>query len=372
MKRVVSMLLAGLLSLTIIGTAKAFADFTDTGDLNAAQTAAVEKLSRLNVITGYPDGSFRPAADVTRAELAKIICIYAAQTELTEAKNFAFDDVLPGAWYYGWVNRAVECGYVNGYPDGSYLPQNSVTQQEAAAMLLKTENVDTFGFAWPDDFIQAASDLGMLRGFSFSGAAKASRLQICMMINNIITAEDVNAVPPVVNLTDGLHIGMVKSASERDFTLWHTEEPLQLDSTIRRAPKENTMIYFAIKDGTVESWTLLLDTANGSITPTTALKYRAVKNGPYSWVATRTGNTVTAPVDLNAAQPLVRYVSYRNIAVGPNSLDNRNYWLDDECQIYEVVSGRIMPGNRASIEVEQIVTLLVNDEDEVLFLICWK
>ena len=363
MRRFLPIFLAGLLMLAWPCMAWAY---DDTGDLSAAEMAAVDKLSSLGIMEGYPDGTFRPQEPVSRAELAKIVCVNAGLSELTEG-NSSFSDVSVAAWYYGWVSRAAEQGWVKGYPDGGYLPQASVTQQEAVAVLLRAADIDTALFDWPADYIQTAQELGMLKGFSFSGSLKASRLHICLMIYNLLE------VTPAIagGLTDGMHVGVVKAAEEREFALWNVNKLLPLTSGVRRLPKENTLIYYTVGGGAVENWTLLLDAANGSIAPTTALKRRVVNNGPYTWVATRTGNKTETPVDLNAAKPLVRFISYRNIAVGPNSLDNRNYWLGDECQIYEAAEGKLSPGSRESIEVGQAVTLLVNDEDEALFLICW-
>ena len=368
MRRFLPIFLAGLLMLAWPCLAWAY---DDTDDLSAAEMAAVDELSSLGIMEGYPDGTFRPQAPVSRAELAKIICVYAGQPELTEGDT-TFNDVTAAAWYYGWVSRAAAEGWVNGYPDGSYLPQAGVTQQEAAAVLLRAADIDTALFTWPDDYIQTAQELGILKGFNFVGTIKASRLTICLMIYNLLEAEEEAAPAKAKPLADGIHVGVVKAALERELTLWHTDEPLPLTSGMRRLPKENTIIYYTVEDGVVENWTLLLDAATDSITPTTALKRRVVENGPYSWVATRTGNMVESPVDLKAAKPLVRFISYRNIAVGPNSLDDRNYWLGDECQIYEFTEGKLAPGSRESIEVGRAVTMLVNDEEEVLFLICWQ
>ena len=75
------MFLAGLLLLLFSSPAFTSADsvFSDIADLSAAEKSAVEELHRLGVIEGYPDGSFRPQSPVSRAELAKMICVYAGQ-----------------------------------------------------------------------------------------------------------------------------------------------------------------------------------------------------------------------------------------------------------------------------------------------------
>jgi hypothetical protein len=372
MKKLALIILAGLLIIAGAGLTPAYADYTDTADLSETELAAVEALSGLGVIAGYPDGSFRPYQPVSRAELAKIICVYAGQSELAGGES-PFGDVALTDWFYGWACRAADEGWVTGYATASsptgylYRPREAVTQTESAAMLLRWAGLDTSNFKWPDDFIDTAREMGLFTGFAFAAEAKASRLEICLMINNLPQEE---AKPQT--LTDGLHIGVVKASAAREFTLWQMDEPLPLAADTRRSPKENTLIYFMLKDGVVESWTLLLDAAQGYIAPTTALKGKLVKDGPYAWAATRSGLAVDAPVELNSAKPLVRYFSYRNITVGPNSLDNRNYWLGDDCQIYEASEGKLTAGSRESIETGQAVTLLVNDEEEAIVLIYWK
>ena len=371
LKRFIIIILAGLLIMATTCVAWAF---NDTDNLSADELQAVEQVSDLGIMVGYPDDSFRPYAPVSRAELAKIISVYGGQAELA-AGTVSFSDVNDGAWYYGWVNRAADEGWVNGYPGGLFGPLNPVTQLEAAAMFLRALEIDTNVFKWPDDYSQAAQDLGMFTGLSFAGSSTASRLVICLMINNLLDAnaqEEAATEEEPAPLADGLYIGAVESVAERALTLYNIGAPWPLAASLRRLPQENTLIYCQVENGVVENWSLLLDVAKGAIAPTTALKRKVVKDGPYSWAATRTGKAVEAPVALSSAMPLIRYHSYRNISVGPTSLDNRNYWLGDDCQIYEAREGQLSLADRDSIEIGEAATLLVSEEDEVIVLICWK
>jgi len=182
--------------LVLLLCATAGADYTDTAALNSAETAALNQLSAMEVVNGYPDGSFRPAATVTRAEFAKMVCIFAGQTELTTAA-VPFSDVSPGIWYYGWVSRAAEQGLVNGYPeDGTYRPHNTITQQEIAAVLVRLSGVDTGNFSWPDDYIDNASKAGLFKDFTFAGAAQASRILTCQMLYNALPPAEAASEEP--------------------------------------------------------------------------------------------------------------------------------------------------------------------------------
>lgn len=83
-------------------------------------------------INGYGDGTFRPNEPVTRAQFAKML------NNAIGAKNAAavsFADVTAGAWYYDEVRKAVSAQYIAGYNDNTFRPDRTITRQEAAVML---------------------------------------------------------------------------------------------------------------------------------------------------------------------------------------------------------------------------------------------
>ena len=192
MKRYASLLLA--LMLILVFSAAAGADYTDTAALNSAEQAALKELSDMGVINGYPDGTFRPAANVTRAEFAKMLCVYAGQNEL-KAAIAPFSDVVPLDWFFGWVSRSAEKGWINGYPGGTFRPQNSVTQQEIATVLVRLSGVNTEGFIWPDDYIKVAQTVGAFKDIVFVGAAPANRIVTCQMFYNMLPPPDTEPAP---------------------------------------------------------------------------------------------------------------------------------------------------------------------------------
>ncbi|MCL1976295.1 MAG: S-layer homology domain-containing protein [Firmicutes bacterium] len=183
MKRNMSILLALALILVFSNIASA-KDFTDTAGLKSVEQAALQALTEMNVISGYPDGTFRPAATVTRAEFSKMIIIFSGQSELKEAVS-PFGDVFLTDWFYGWVCRAERNGWIFGYPGATFRPQNSVTQQEVAAVLIRLAGVNTKDFVWPDDYIDAAQAAGAFKDIYFVGAAPASRILTCQMLYNM-------------------------------------------------------------------------------------------------------------------------------------------------------------------------------------------
>ncbi len=85
------------------------------------------------VICGYPDGTFRPEAPVSRAELVKMLCAYFDLSEESGTSGFA--DVPDGHWAAGPVSFAVASGWVSGYPDGTFQPERPVSRAEAVKLL---------------------------------------------------------------------------------------------------------------------------------------------------------------------------------------------------------------------------------------------
>ena len=91
---------------------------------------AISYMSEMGIIKGYPDGTFRPQASITRAEFASIATKFA---ELTEG-NKTFNDLGKDHWAYDLVSRAATAGWINGYPDGSFKPDNKITRAEVVSI----------------------------------------------------------------------------------------------------------------------------------------------------------------------------------------------------------------------------------------------
>lgn len=108
-------------------TANAFSDVPS----GRWYSAAVSTLSAMGVLSGYPDGTFRPDDSITRAELASV-CVRFFRAP--EAAVDAFSDIS-GHWARNAINAAVQLGIVSGYPDGTFQPENNITRAETIQMV---------------------------------------------------------------------------------------------------------------------------------------------------------------------------------------------------------------------------------------------
>ena len=153
MKKILSimLMLAMVFSMTSV-----FA-YTDTDDV------AVSILSELDIINGYEDGTFRPEGTVTRAELAKMIIHAMDKADVAEILKgeTRFSDISTDAWYTGVVNVAVNNGFINGYPDGTFKPDQRVTFAEAATMIVKALGYTDLEGTWPTNYIDKAATLDL-------------------------------------------------------------------------------------------------------------------------------------------------------------------------------------------------------------------
>ena len=110
--------------------------FTDTAKIGAWAQKAVAQAVQAGIIKGYADGTFRPDAEITRAEMAVMIANALGQSiEANAATGFADDKDIP-AWAKGSVAFVKQAGIVQGKGDNKFAPQDHATRAEAVTVLL--------------------------------------------------------------------------------------------------------------------------------------------------------------------------------------------------------------------------------------------
>ena len=111
-------------------------DYTDVAS-DAWYNNAVSTLSNMGIIDGYEDGTFKPNASITRAEFTAIATRFFDYTAEYEG---AFNDVTYSDWYAECVQAAVDMGLVNGYADGGFHPNAYITRAESCAIVNRVLN----------------------------------------------------------------------------------------------------------------------------------------------------------------------------------------------------------------------------------------
>ena len=136
-------ILALVLAFACAFTMFAGAAFTDQADIKV-DAEVVDTLVSLGVINGYTDGSFKPNDTVTRAEMAKMI--YVLRTGNSDASAYNNDKTsftdVNGHWAAGFIKYCQSVGIIAGQSATKFAPDKTVTAQEAAKMLLVTLGYD--------------------------------------------------------------------------------------------------------------------------------------------------------------------------------------------------------------------------------------
>lgn len=113
---------------------------------------AISTLSNMELINGYPDGTFRPDAYITRAEFAKIAADFFDYA--TSYQQGTYVDVDANAWYADYIAAAVDLGLINGYPDGTIRPDVGIIRAEACTIVNRT-----LGRAPDKDYLLPTSEM---------------------------------------------------------------------------------------------------------------------------------------------------------------------------------------------------------------------
>lgn len=131
--------------------------FTDI-DRNNLEGEAILYLADKDIINGYPDKTFKPNNEINRAELTKIVFLASNKLVDSEQEESIFNDVDNKQWYAKYISAASRKNIITGYPDGSFRPSQPINTAEFLAILtrsfgLKTTNeASTYNDVSPQDW----------------------------------------------------------------------------------------------------------------------------------------------------------------------------------------------------------------------------
>lgn len=130
--------------------------------------AQTQSLFDQGIIDGYPNGTFRPDAAVTRAEF---IAMVNSAFGFEDQAPVNFRDVKPGDWFAAEIAKAQAAGYISGFSDGTVKPNEKITRQEMAIMLSKILQLKNDGTGE----LQKFSDATTIPGWSGPACAAMVR-----------------------------------------------------------------------------------------------------------------------------------------------------------------------------------------------------
>lgn len=190
--------------LTVYGL-MAVSDFPALNDVSKHWAEFdIMKLVSLNVASGDPSGDFRPNANISRQEFAKIVVLAAGLTPETNPELNFTDANKIAPWAKGYVAAAVKAGIINGYQDNTFRAQNDISRAELATMIIRAldekvssqpalsftdaENIPT----WAKGYVAKAVNLEIINGYSdgtFKANNQATRAESAKMISKMLEAK---------------------------------------------------------------------------------------------------------------------------------------------------------------------------------------
>lgn len=226
-KKIVSVLLCLLLMMSL--TIPAFAEFNDTKGHWAEHQ--IDVVANAGIVGGYPNGDFKPENNITREQFAKVVANFMGYTK--EGDVSMYPDVNPNGNLTPYVAMCVEAGVLGGFPDGTMRPGAYITREQAAAMLCRAFKLQSDGLtttfkdrasitAKLDPEVAALERTGLITGFndgSFKPKANLTRAQMMVIISRLLVDADGNFATVEFQNDNGSEIVSVYATAYNDYSL---------------------------------------------------------------------------------------------------------------------------------------------------------
>ena len=195
-------------------------------------------------MSGYPEGDFRPDVDMTRAEAAQMF--YNLLLDKDTAAEATFSDVPANAWYAEAVNALASIGVIEGIGDNQYAPDRAITRAEFTAIAMRFADLETGGEnifsdvaenAWYYDYVVGSIQYGWINGYpdgTFRPENTISRVEVTTIVNRMLgRSADENFVDSHadelrqftdVNDSHWGYYNIMEAANAHDFTIENNTE----------------------------------------------------------------------------------------------------------------------------------------------------
>ncbi len=244
MKKFLSLVLALVMTMSLVTVSAGAKDFTDSSKINYSE--AVDVMSAAKVIDGYAEGDFRPTATLTRGAAAKIICnmILGPTTASALVADAApYKDVPANHTFAGYIAYCQKTGIISGYADGTFKPANSLTGYAFMKMLLGAlgYKADVEGYTspnWSINVAKQAINAGLNKGLKgdFNGVKAVNREEACLYAFNTLKA---TMVEYDTTITIG---GVTVAGARKDVTNSASIETIKNDDKMQFAERYFTKL----------------------------------------------------------------------------------------------------------------------------------
>ena len=214
MKKFLSLVLALTMMMSLVTINAGAKEFTDDEDQNYDEAIAV--ISEIGVVDGYPDGSFKPQGTLTRGAAAKIICnLILGPTTAGElhADTAPYKDVPTSNTFSGYIAYCAKEGIISGYADGTFRPAGTLTGYAFMKMLLGALGYDATyegytGGNWSINVAKQAIGIGLNKGLvdEFNGVDFVTREEAALYAFNTLKATMVDYDQKITTTINGVDV----------------------------------------------------------------------------------------------------------------------------------------------------------------------
>ncbi|MEL7606314.1 MAG: S-layer homology domain-containing protein [Sedimentibacter saalensis] len=218
MKKLSLITLIAILALSVSNVSYA-SSFPDISK-DSVLEESVGLLSSYGIIQGYPDGTFKPDKSVTRAEMAKMMTVAAGFSEYSKNMTSVYED-MHGHWAESYVELANVLNIVKGISPTTYGPDNLIKFEEAYTMIVRLLGYsdEALSGQWPSNYYEKALELNLFQDVDTSKVF-ASRRDITVMLDNALDCMIVKSKSTGgVTLTDKTLMSMLGKKETRVITL---------------------------------------------------------------------------------------------------------------------------------------------------------
>ena len=244
MKKFLSLVLALVMTMSLVTVSAGAADFTDDSDIDYKE--AVDVISALGIVDGYSDDSFRPDGSLTRGAAAKIICnliLGPTTASALSATTAPFRDVPVTNTFAGYITYCSQQGIISGYGDGTFRPTGSLTGNAFMKMLLGALGYDSSvegynGSNWQVNVIKQAVGIGLDDGNDdFVGSRTVTRQEAALYSFNMIQATMVEYDSKSVVVVGDVEINTIPTRYEATNTSTRTDGNIKDDGLMQFAER---------------------------------------------------------------------------------------------------------------------------------------
>ena len=244
MKKFLSLVLALVMTMSLVTISAGAKDFDDNGDIDYKE--AVDVISALGIVDGYSDGSFRPDGSLTRGAAAKIICnliLGPTTASALSATTAPFKDVPTTNVFAGYITYCAQQGIIGGYGDGTFRPSGTLTGNAFMKMLLGALGYDSSvegynGSNWQVNVIKQAVGIGLDDGNDdFVGSRTVTRQEAALYSFNMIQATMVEYDSKSVVVVGDVEINTIPTRYEATNTSTRTDGNIKDDGLMQFAER---------------------------------------------------------------------------------------------------------------------------------------